>query len=110
MELRRGDIVTVALSGDFSKPRPALILQRWVFPETENVTSALITSDLLRVPHLRIGVEPNEQNGLRKPSEIMVDNVQTVRMHRIGSVIGSLEDVTMRRVNTALMIFLGLDL
>jgi len=109
MDLRRGDVVTVALHGDFSKPRPALILQRWVYPETENVTIALITSDLLRAPHIRIGIEPDDRNGLRKPSEITVDNVQTIRAQRIGAVIGSLDEATMHRVNTALMIFLGLD-
>jgi mRNA-degrading endonuclease toxin of MazEF toxin-antitoxin module len=39
----------------------------------------------------------------------MVDNVQTIRIQRIGAVIGSLDETTMHRVNAALMIFLGLD-
>ncbi|HEY5056968.1 MAG TPA: type II toxin-antitoxin system PemK/MazF family toxin [Acidobacteriaceae bacterium] len=95
--------------GDFSKPRPALVLQRWVYPETENVTVALITSDLLRAPNIRIIVVPDDRNGLRKPSEVMADNVQTIRTQRIGAVIGSLDEATMHRVNAALMIFLGLD-
>jgi mRNA-degrading endonuclease toxin of MazEF toxin-antitoxin module len=43
--LRRGDIAIVAPPGDFSKPRPATILQEEVYPETELVTVALITSD-----------------------------------------------------------------
>ena len=101
---------TVALSGDFSKPRPAVILQQRVYPETENVTVALITSDLARTPQVRVSIEPDGRNGLRKPSEIMVDNVQTLRVHRVGSVIGSLDDATMDRVKQALLIFLGLDL
>ena len=109
MGLKRGDIVTVAPPGDFNKPRPALVLQQRVYPETEDVTIALITSDLSHAHHIRVSVEPDAQNGLRKQSEVMVDNVQTIRVQRIGSVIGSLDGATMNRVNAALMIFLGLD-
>jgi mRNA interferase MazF len=107
--LKRGDIVTVAPPGDFNKPRPTLVLQQRAYPETENVTIALITSDLSHAHHIRVGVEPDAQNGLRKQSEVMVDNVQTIRVQRIGSVIGSLDGATMNRVNAALIIFLGLD-
>jgi mRNA interferase MazF len=87
-----------------------VILQQRVYPETENVTVALITSDLARTPQIRVSVDPDSRNGLRKPSEIMVDNVQTLRVHRVGSVIGSLDDATMDQVKRALLIFLGLDL
>jgi mRNA interferase MazF len=66
--LKRGDIVTVAIPGDFGKPRPALVLQQRIYPETENVTVALITSNLLRTSYVRVGVEPDEQNGLRRSS------------------------------------------
>ena len=105
--MKKGDIVIVAPPGDFSKPRPALVIQQRIYPETENVTLALITSDLSRAPHIRIRVEPDGTNGLRKTSEIMVDNLQTIRVGRIGSVIGSLDEATIDRVGKALFVFLG---
>jgi mRNA interferase MazF len=96
-------------SGEFSKPRPALILQHRLFAETENVTVALITSDLSRASYVRVGVEPDTGNGLRKPSEVMLDNIQTLSMKRIGDVIGQLDHDSMIRVWTALLIFFGID-
>ena len=36
--MRRGDLVTIALSGDFGKPRPALIIQSDQFDQTGTVT------------------------------------------------------------------------
>lgn len=107
MGLRRGDIAIGAPPGDFSKPRPATILQEEVYPETELVTVALITSDRSRQPHLRIGVEPTEANGLRKPSEIMIDNIQTFRVSRIGDIAGCIDNATVDRVKVALAVFFG---
>jgi mRNA interferase MazF len=95
--------------GDFGKPRPAVVLQQRIYPETENVTIALITSDLSRATHIRISVDPDGRNGLRKPSEIMVDNLQTLRVQRIGAIIGSLDDATMGNLKRALVIFFGID-
>jgi mRNA interferase MazF len=106
--VRRGDIVIVAPPGDFGKPRPAVILQEEVLPDDELVTVALITSDLLRQPNLRISVEPSERNGLRRPSEVMIDVVQTFRKGRAGDVADCLEDDAMDRVKAALAVFLGL--
>ncbi len=36
--MRRGDIVTVAIQGDFGKPRPALVIQSDQFTATGTVT------------------------------------------------------------------------
>ena len=64
---RRGDFVTIALSGDFGKPRPALILQADQFAGTATVT-----------------VHPDAQNGLRRPSQVMVDKAMTVKREKLG--------------------------
>ena len=40
----RGDLVLVALQGDFGKPRPALILQSDWFDEHATVTLLPVTS------------------------------------------------------------------
>ncbi|UYM18533.1 type II toxin-antitoxin system PemK/MazF family toxin [Endozoicomonas euniceicola] len=36
--MRRGDIVTVAIKGDYGKPRPALIIQSDLFEQHPSVT------------------------------------------------------------------------
>jgi len=43
--MKRGDVVVVALSGDYGKPRPALIVQSDLFNETHaSVTLAPVTT------------------------------------------------------------------
>ena len=86
--LKRGDIVIVAPPGEFGKPRPAVIVQADVEPESERVTVALITSDLHRLPALRVPLLADAFTGVRRPSEIAVDNLQTFSVGKIGNVVG----------------------
>jgi mRNA interferase MazF len=51
---------------------------------------------------------PDGQNGLARPSQIMIDKPQTPALTKLGSVIGRLDDATMVEVNRALAGFLGL--
>ena len=44
--IHRGDLVTVALQGDFGKPRPALVVQTNLLSELESVIVAPVTSEL----------------------------------------------------------------
>ena len=44
--MRRGDLVTIALQGDYGKPRPALIVQSDLFNEHPSVTILPVTSEL----------------------------------------------------------------
>lgn len=106
--MRRGDLVTVALRGDQGKPRPALVVQSDHFDDLTSVTVLPITGTLVDAPLLRVPVEPSEQNGLAKRSQIMVDKPQTPSRSKLGSVIGRLDDVTMVTVNRVLAVFLGL--
>ncbi len=43
----RGDLVTIALQGDFGKPRPALVIQADLFDAHASVTLLPITSTLV---------------------------------------------------------------
>ena len=106
--MRRGDLVTVALQGEQGKPRPALVVQADRFADLAAVTVLPITGTLLDAPLLRVEVAPNAQNGLTKPSQIMVDKPQTPSRGKLGAVIGCLDDATMLAVNRALAVFLGL--
>lgn len=108
--LRRGDLVVVALPGDFGKPRPALILQSDLFLATDaSVTVLPITSEIRDAPLFRIVVEPSRSNGLRKISQIMVDKPMTFRRDKIGAPIGRLDDDLLVRVNRALILWLGIS-
>ncbi|MCO5092523.1 type II toxin-antitoxin system PemK/MazF family toxin [Bosea sp. (in: a-proteobacteria)] len=106
--MKRGDLVTVALAGDFGKPRPALIIQADPFEATATVTVLLISSDLVNAPLVRLAVEPDATNGLRLTSQIMVDKAMTLRRDRIGRVFGRLDAETLISVNRSLALFLGL--
>lgn len=104
--MRGGDLVTVALAGDFGKPRPALIVQSDEFA-TNTVTVLLMSASLVDALLLRLTVEPTPVNGLRKSSQIMVDRSMTVRRAKVGQAFGRLDDQTMLAVNRSLALFLG---
>ena len=72
--MKRGDIVAVSLQGDYGKPRPALIVQSNLLTELESVVLCPITSDV-RDAAFRITVDPDNANGLRVLSQVMVDKV-----------------------------------
>jgi mRNA interferase MazF len=105
--MRRGDLVTVVMSGDFGKPRPALVIQSDHFDATATVAVLLISSTLVDAPLIRLAVEPSAENGLRKPSQVMIDKAMTVRRDRVGAPFGRLEADTMVAVNRSLALFLG---
>jgi len=105
--VKRGDLVTIAPSGDYGKPRPALIIQSDLFDVHPSVSILPITGELRDAPLFRIKVAPSHANGLRKSSQVMVDKIQTVARSRVGKTIGRLEQETLVAVNRALAIFLG---
>jgi mRNA interferase MazF len=106
---RRGELVTIAISGDYGKPRPALVIQSDAFVELPSVTVLRLTSELHEWPLLRITVAPNAANGLRKPSQIMIDKATTVPRAKLGACIGRIEADTLRAVEQALQAFLGFE-
>ena len=106
--MKRGDLVTVASQGERGKPRPALVVQADHFVELSAVTVLPITSTLISAPLLRIPIEPNDRNGLTRPSQIMVDKPQTPARGKLGPTFGHLDDLTMVAVSRALALFLGL--
>lgn len=99
--------MTVALQGDYGKPRPALVIQSDLFAEHPSVTVLPVTSERRDTPLFRIPVEPSAENNLRGPSQVMVDKAQTISREKIGESFGRLDDATMLVVNRALALFLG---
>jgi mRNA interferase MazF len=105
--VKRGDVVTVALRGDYGKPRPALVIQSDLFDFHPSVTVLPVTGELRDAPLFRILVEPSTANGLRKPSQVMVDKAQTIPRDKVGDIVGRLSDEDLLAVNRALAVFLG---
>ncbi|MDP9084040.1 MAG: type II toxin-antitoxin system PemK/MazF family toxin [Pseudomonadota bacterium] len=106
--MRRGDIVTIVLPGAYGKPRPALVVQSDLYDTLASVTVLPVTSELRTAPLLRISIEPNTDNGLRKKSQVMVDKAQTVPRDKVGGIIGRLHEDTLVSVDRALAVFFGI--
>lgn len=107
MAWQRGDLLTIALQGDYGKPRPALVIQSAFFAEHPSATILPITSTLYDAPLFRIPITPTPQNGLKRPSQVMVDKVQSVASERLGVVFGQLDSTTLLSVTRALAVWLG---
>jgi mRNA interferase MazF len=108
--IRRGDIVTVSASGDFGKPRPAVVIQADELSETfiESCIVCLITSKIHDAPLLRIDLKANERTGLTRPSQIMVDKILTLKKERVGSTIGKLNKEEGLRLDRTLAFVIGI--
>jgi mRNA interferase MazF len=107
--VKRGDVVTVAASGDYGKPRPAVIVQTDALPaEHASVIVCQMTSDIAEAPDFRITIAPTESNGLLMRSQIMADKPVTIRRERVGRRIGSLNENDIDRLNVALAFIMGL--
>lgn len=107
--MRRGDVVIVAASGDYGKPRPAVIVQTDAFPEGHSsVVVCQMTTDLAEAPDFRVTVDPHPGNGLRDRSQIMADKPVTIRRERIGQSVGRLTEEELSRLNAAIAFVMGL--
>ncbi len=107
--MKRGDVVIVAATGDYGKPRPAVVVQTNAFPEAHpSVVICQMTSDVVVAPDFRVTIQPNEENGLRTLSQVMADKPVTVRRERIGQLVGRLADADIGRLNIALAFVMGL--
>jgi mRNA interferase MazF len=106
--LKRGDLVTIASSGDYGKPRPALVIQADLWAFHPSVTVLPLTSELIEARSVRITVEPELGTGLRIRSQIMVDKTTTIPRQKVGQRIGNVDGPTLAQVSRALAAFLGL--
>ena len=107
--MRRGQFVVVATSGDYGKPRPALVVQSDLFAELPSVVICPLTTTLRDdADQFRLDVDPSKRNGLREVSQIAIDKITVVPVAKIGDVIGEAGDALLLRVNRALALFLGI--
>ena len=106
--MRRGDLVIIAVSGDYGKPRPALIVQSDAFDAHPSVTVLPLTTEIHQAPLFRVTIPAGANTGLRKSSQVMVDKMTTVPRAKIGPCMGRADSSTMQAVSRALAGFLGL--
>ena len=96
------------MRGDFGKPRPALVIQADQFDEHATVTVLPVTTTLVAAPLLRITIEPGLENGLQKPSQVMVDKAMTIKRDKLGKPFGRIDANVMLEVERCLALFLGI--
>jgi len=106
--MRRGDLVTIAIQGDFGKPRPALVIQSDQYDEHATVTVLPVTSALVAAPLFRITLQPSAENGLHKRSQVMSDKAMTVKRDKVGPTFGRIDADSMVEVERCLAVFLGI--
>lgn len=104
----RGEFVSISMQGDFGKPRPALVIQANQFRESASVTVLPVTSTLIDAPLLRVTVHPASENGLQKPSQVMVDKVMTVKREKVGPAFGRIDVDALVEIERCLAVFLGI--
>lgn len=101
--------MTIAVPGDYGKPRPALVVQNELFAELPSVVVCPLTTTVRSDADLfRLDVEPSHGNGLRQLSQIAVDKITVVPAAEVGQVIGKADDALLFRVNRALAPFLSI--
>jgi mRNA interferase MazF len=106
--VKRGDIVTVSASGDYGKPRPAIVVQSDWLKATDSVLVTLLTSTLVDAPLYRLLIEPSETNGPKAPSQVMVDKILAIPREKCGAVIGRIDPKTAIALNHLLSVVIGI--
>lgn len=106
--MRRGDLVTVALSGDYGKPRPAIIVQADALTAVDSVLVATLSTHHLDTPLFRLPLVPSSKNGLREPSDVLVEKLFAVPRSKVGPVFGRADEEQMLTLNRTLAFVLGL--
>ena len=111
---RRGEIYLVSFDPtvgyEIRKTRPALIIQNNIGNQYSPLTIvAAVTSKVSPMPFpVEIVVEPAKGNGLKVRSAIRLDQIRTIDRQRLIMRLGSVDPTTMRRVDDAIKISLGL--
>lgn len=105
--MQRGDLITVVISGDFGKPRPALVIQSDIFGHIDSVTVLPLTSENIDADDCRIAIQPTAENALKHVSYVMIDKASTIRRSKAGGVIGRIAEDELAIVTRALALFLG---
>ena len=107
--IERGDIIICALSGDYGKPRPGVVIQSDLFNSTHSsITICPITSHLTDATLFRLLLMPNNLTGLTLESQIMIDKIVSIKSEKITKKIGKLSSEEILKLNDSLKLWLSL--
>ena len=107
--MKRGEVWSVAGGSDYAgKPRPVVIVQDDSFSETASISFCSLTTTDIGPAEFRASIEPDADNGLRQRSWAMADKITTVPRAKLGRRLGRISPGDMRRLNRAMLVFLGL--
>jgi mRNA interferase MazF len=111
---RRGEIYLVSfdptLGHEIRKTRPAVVIQNDVSNQHSPITIvAAISSQFREPPHPReVSLKPGGKTGLEKPSAVILNQIRSVDSQRLVKRLGSVDVATMKKVDDAIRISLGL--
>ena len=106
--MKRGDVVIVAIPGHYGKPRPAVIIQSDLIAAVDSLLVCPFSSDLQDAPLYRVDVAPDAENGLKVPSQLMVDKIAPAPRNKIGQVTGRIDKESLDRLTSAVAVVTGL--
>jgi mRNA interferase MazF len=96
---------------EIQKTRPALIVQNDVANRFSPITIvAAITSKFNEPPYSTDVILESDQSGLSLRSSVLLNQIRSVDRRRLGKHLGRANAATMRAVDQALQISLGLTL
>ena len=112
-DVRRGDVVIVrfdpAEGNEIKKTRPTVVVQNDTGNRNASTTIVAPVTGTYREYPFEVFVEA-DGSPLEKDSSVRLDQVRTVSIpKRIHTVVGHLDTATMRAVDEALKLSLGLD-
>lgn len=110
---RRGEIYLVrfdpTVGHEIQKTRPAVVIQNDVSNQYSPITIvAAISSRYSDPPYPREVIIESSESELPKRSAVILNQIRSVDRQRLGRKAGQLSPPTMRRVDEALKISLGL--
>ena len=109
MNMKRGEIWMVSGDSDYiGKPRPAVILQKEISPDSRSVTICMLTADSKESPIPLPMIDPDSSNGISERSFLMVDKIVTVSRTEMRRKIGDLSPMDMAVLGRAVIDFWGL--
>lgn len=97
------------MSGDYGKPRPAVVVQSDELTGVDSVLVCYLTSELHALPSFRIDVAADEQTNLKQHSQVMADKVFAIPRAKCGPVFGAAPADVMARLTEALAFVFGLN-
>ena len=106
--MKRGGFVTVAVSGNYGKHRPALVVPSDFLRETDSVLVSLLTITPRNAPFYRLLLPVGEATGLQEAFQVMVDKIIAVRRDRCGTPIGRADDTALLALGRLLAFVVGI--